>query len=114
MWVYRRILRISWVDRITNEEVLRRVKKKREILLLIKERKLQYLGHIMRNRKYQLLQLMLQGRIEGRRSVGRQRSTWLSNLREWLNLSTVEIFRGVTNKKVFASMISNLRNGVEP
>ena len=39
MWVYRRMLKISWVDHITNMEVLRRVNKERELLTNIKRRK---------------------------------------------------------------------------
>lgn len=46
---------------------------KTEIVNMIKERKLRYLGHIMRNTKYQLLKLILQGKIEGRRGSGRRR-----------------------------------------
>ncbi|CAG9830832.1 unnamed protein product [Diabrotica balteata] len=44
MWCYRRILRISWVDRVTNIEVLRRMDKTCEIISTVKQRKLEYLG----------------------------------------------------------------------
>ena len=40
MWIYRRLLKISWVDHVTNDEVLRRVGKNIELLLNIKKRKL--------------------------------------------------------------------------
>ncbi|XP_045463850.1 uncharacterized protein LOC123673410 [Harmonia axyridis] len=52
MWTYRRILRVSWKDRITNIEVLRRIGREKEVERTIKERKLQYLGHIMRGEKW--------------------------------------------------------------
>ena len=45
MWVYRRVLNISWTEKITNEEVLRRMGTGREIVIQFKTRKLQYLGH---------------------------------------------------------------------
>ena len=45
MWVYRRVLKISWTEKITNEEVLRRIGTDREIVRQFKNRKLQYLGH---------------------------------------------------------------------
>ncbi|RZF39011.1 hypothetical protein LSTR_LSTR014707 [Laodelphax striatellus] len=71
MWLYRRMLRVSWVDRITNQEILSRMRKGKELLPMIKSRKLEYLGHIMRNtERYQLLQVILQGKILGRRGVG--------------------------------------------
>ncbi|XP_045480979.1 uncharacterized protein LOC123685370 [Harmonia axyridis] len=64
MWTYRRILRVSWKDRITNIEVLRRIGREKEVERTIKERKLQYLGHIMRGEKYNILRLIMQGKIE--------------------------------------------------
>ena len=72
MWTYRRMLRISWVEHITNIQVLDRMSKQKEILNNIKIRKLQYLGHISRNSKYQLLQLIIQGKIQGKRNIGRR------------------------------------------
>lgn len=68
LWAYRSILRISWVDRITNNEVLGRMRKQKEVLNTIKFRKLQYLGHVIRGECYGLLQVIMQ--IQGRRSIG--------------------------------------------
>ena len=39
MWIYRRILRISWIEHTTNEEVLRRMAKIKEVKLTVKSRK---------------------------------------------------------------------------
>lgn len=112
MWLYRRILRIPWTDRVTNEEVLRRMKKNREILTTIKARKLQYLGHIMRNEsRYALLQNILQGKIFGRRGPGRRRTSWLKNLRTWFQKSSLQLFRDAVDKVKIAIMIANIRNG---
>lgn len=112
LWLYRRVLRISWVDHVTNEEVLRRMRKEKEILYQVKKRKLEYLGHIMRNpERYRLLQLILQGKIQGRRSVGRRRISWLKNLRVWFNTTTVGLFRASVNKVRIAIMLANIRNG---
>ncbi|CAG9829543.1 unnamed protein product [Diabrotica balteata] len=61
MWAYRLILRISWTEHVTNEEVLRRISKEREVGISIKKRKLEYLGHVMRQNKYRVLQLIVQG-----------------------------------------------------
>lgn len=65
MWVYRRILKISCTDHVTNKDILRRLDKNRELLTTIKRRKTAYFGHIMRGSKYQLLQLIIEGKIEG-------------------------------------------------
>jgi hypothetical protein len=44
MWVYRRLLKISWKDKIKNEDVLDKVNKKEEIFNTIQNRK--FFGHI--------------------------------------------------------------------
>lgn len=109
LWCYRRILRISWTERVSNIEVTRRVENEPEILITIKKRKLEYLGHVMRGQKYALLQLIIQGRIRGKRSVGRRRLSWLRNLREWFGCSSAELFRAAVNKVRIAMIVSNLR-----
>jgi len=109
MWVYRRMLRISWRDRITNREVLSRLGSETQLLLSIKKRKLQYFGHIMRGDKYQFLQLIIQGKIEGKRAPGRRRTSWLKNLRQWFGRSTSSLFRAAVSKVQIAMMIANLR-----
>jgi hypothetical protein len=78
MWLYRRILNISWTNRVSILCVLQRIQKEKELLKIIRTRKIKYLGHIMRNNHtYGLLQLILQGKIEGKRSAGRQGISWL-------------------------------------
>lgn len=111
MWIYRRILRISWVERITNVEVMRRMHKEREVIPTIKRRKLLYMGHVMRGEKYQMLQIIVQGKIQGKRSMGRRRNSWLKNLRDWFGCSNNELFRAAVSKVRIAMMIANLRNG---
>ena len=68
MWVYRRVLRISWTEKITNEDVLRRMGTGRKIVRKFKTMKLQYLGHIIRHNTSQIQ--LIEGKIEGRRSRG--------------------------------------------
>ena len=46
MWFYRRMLRIFWVARISNGEVLKRAGMKKELLEVICKRQLSFLGHI--------------------------------------------------------------------
>lgn len=111
MWTYRRILRVSWKDRITNIEVLRRIGREKEVERTIKERKLQYLGHIMRGEKYNILRLIMQGKIEGKRGVGRRRISWLRNLREWFGCSSKHLFRAAVSKVKIAMMVADIRRG---
>ena len=84
MWIYRRILRIPWIEHKTNEEVLRRMDKIKEVTFTAKRKKMKYLGHIIRNNKYRLFQLILQGKVDGRRGTERRKNSWPQNLRQWL------------------------------
>ena len=65
MWVYRRILKVPWTARRTNEEILERIGRGRELMSIIKRRKTAYLGHVVRNERYHLLQLIMVGKIGG-------------------------------------------------
>ena len=64
----------------SNEEVLKRVGGKRELLTVICKRQLSFLGHIYR--KGHLESIVLTGKIGGKRARGRQRKTFLESLRE--------------------------------
>ena len=98
MWVYRRMLKISWTDRVRNTDVLARMKKEVEVLYEIKRRKLDYFGHVMRNEKYRLLQLVMEGKIEGKRGQGRRKTSWLENLREWFGVDFLLFFEQRSRK----------------
>lgn len=112
MWIYRRMLRIPWTARMTNTEVLDRMGTEMMVLHDLRRRKLEYFGHAIRNEKYRFLQLVMEGKIEGRRGMGRRRISWLKNLRDWYNVDSVSLFRAAASKVCIAMMIANLRRGV--
>jgi hypothetical protein len=60
---------------VTNDEVFTRMGTEKGLLYSVKKRKLQYFRHVLRNEKYRLLQLIAQGRIEGKRAPGRRRTS---------------------------------------
>ena len=78
MWFYRRMLKVSWVDHVSNELVLQRVGAGREMLTCIRKRQLRFLGHVMREE--QLESLCLMGKVEGRRGRGRPRIKFVDGL----------------------------------
>jgi len=49
MWVWRRMEKSSWVDRVSNEEVLQKVQENRNILNTVQQHKLRRTGHILRH-----------------------------------------------------------------
>jgi hypothetical protein len=84
MWCWRRMEKISWTDRVRNEEVLHRVKEERNILHKIKTRKTNWIGHILRRNC--LLKHATDGELERRIDVtrrrGRRRKQLLDDLKE--------------------------------
>jgi hypothetical protein len=61
MWLWRRMEKISWTDKITNEEVLERIGINRQLLSGLKHRKKNWIGHILRGGG--LLKEVIEGRI---------------------------------------------------
>jgi hypothetical protein len=76
--------KISWTDRVRNEEVLHRVKEERNILHTIKRRKANWIAHILRRNC--LLKHVIEGKLEGRIELtgrrGRKRKQLLDDLKE--------------------------------
>ena len=65
IWFLWRMLRISWIEKKSNEEVLREAGVQRTLMKTIRQRQLAFLGHIMR--RHGLENLEVTGRIEGKR-----------------------------------------------
>jgi hypothetical protein len=84
MWCWRRMEKISWTDRVRNEEVLHRVKEERNIIHTIKRRKANWIGHILRRNC--LLKHVIEGKLEGRTEItgrrGRRRKQLLDDIKE--------------------------------
>lgn len=109
MWIYRRILKIPWTHFVSNSEVLIQIHRSRELLAIIKKRKTAYLGHIMRNPKYKLLQTITRTNIEGRPAKGRKEITWLKNIQMWTGIREVgSLLSEARNREAFAEIVKNL------
>ncbi|GFR60190.1 nose resistant to fluoxetine protein 6 [Elysia marginata] len=91
MWFYRRILRVKWTDKRTNESVLRELKTERTLLNLINARKLKYVGHALRNHRTSLMKTVCEGRLDGRRRKGRPPTFFVTNLTTACGLSLHQI-----------------------
>ena len=84
MRCYRNILRISYKDHATNEEVRAKIQQAigphEDLLTIVKGRKLQWYGHVSRSSG--LAKTNLQGTVKRGRRQGRQRKRWEDNIRE--------------------------------
>ena len=80
MWVWRRLEKVSWEDKMSNEEVLEAVVESRRIVDTIVRRKKNWIGHVVRGDG--LLKLVLEGRMENKRPRGRPRIGMIDDLME--------------------------------
>ena len=86
MWYWRRLLRVPWTARRSNQSILKEVNPEYSLEGLMLKLKLQYFGQMM-GRTYSLEKTLMLGKIEGRRKRGRQRMRWLGSITEWMDMS---------------------------
>ena len=89
LWAYRRMLTMSWT-KVTNKEVLSRMKRKKRLFTIIQIRKLKYVGHI--NGHTSMQTTLLNGRVNGKRGRGRPRTSWTSNIKSGQGRATWRLF----------------------
>ena len=86
LWCWRRLLRIPWTARRSNQSILKVISPGCSLEGLMPKLKLQYFGHLMRRADSFEKTLML-GKIEGRRRRGRQRMRWLDGITDSMDRS---------------------------
>ena len=79
LWYWRRLLRIPWSTRRSNQSILKEISPEYSLEGVILKLKLQYLGHLMQRTDSMGKTLML-GKIEGRRRRRWQRMRWLDGI----------------------------------
>ena len=85
VWCWRRLLRVPWTARRSNQFILKEISPEYSLEGLILKLKLQYFGHLMRTDS--LEKTLLLGKIEGRRRRGRQRMRWLDGIIVLMDMS---------------------------
>ena len=71
MWIWRKMLKISWLQKVTNQEILNMVHEERNMISSIHQHNHNWIGHVLRHDG--LLNKIIEGRIEGKRERGRKR-----------------------------------------
>ena len=107
MRCYRKILRVSYKDRVTNEEVRVEIQQviepHEDLLIIVKKRKLQWYGHVSRSSG--LAETILQGTVKGGRRQGRQKKRWDDNTREWTGLEFAKSQRAAENREKWRKLV---------
>ena len=108
MQLYRRLLRVSWTDRRTNESILNKLGTGRKLLSIIKKRKLNYIGHATRNEKTSLMTVAYQGKVEAKRNKGRPPTSLLGNITASSGLSIHEVASLSKDRVQWRRIVSSL------
>ena len=86
LWCWRRLLRVPWTARTSNQSILKEIKTECALEGLMLKLKLQYFGHLMR-RTDSLEKTMMLGKIGGKRRKGQQRMRWLDGITNLMDMS---------------------------
>ena len=109
MKCYRRLLNISYKDRVINEEVCSRIQASvgdyDELLTLVKKRKLRWFGHVSRSSG--LAKTTLQGTVKRQRRRGRQKKRWEDNIKEWTRMDFASSTRAAENRTRWKAIVAN-------
>ena len=86
LWCWRRLLRVPWTARRSNQSILKEISPGCSLEGLILKLKLQYFGHLIR-RTDSFEETLMLGKIEGGRRRGRQRIRWLDGITDSMDMS---------------------------
>jgi len=106
----RKILRVSWTAKKTNEWVLNKPGVKRELLDTVEARKLAYYGHTMRKQESCLEKEIMEGTMPGARRRGRSRTAWMDNIKTWTGLSVEESIRMTEDRDTWRQYVHVVAN----
>jgi len=90
LWCWRRLLRVPWTARRSNQSILKEISPGCSLEGLMLKMKLQYIGHLMQ-RTDLMEKTLMQEKIEGRRRRGQQRMKWLGDITDLMEMNLSEL-----------------------
>ena len=110
LWCWRRLLRVPWTARRSNQSILKEISPEYSLEGLMLKLKLQSFGHLMQ-RTDSLEKILMLGKIEGRRRRGWQRMTWLDGVTDLMDMGLGGLQALVMDREAWHTVVCGFKKG---